>query len=492
MLIARGTKDLELLPKMACRHGLIAGATGTGKTITLQSMTEQFSRLGVPVFMVDIKGDLSGICAKGGQNPKIQERINLLKFENFEYCSFPTVFWDVYGENGHPLRSTISEMGPLLLAKLLNLNDTQAGVLNLAFKVADDQNVLLLDLKDLQALMVYVGENASDLKLKYGNISSASIGAIQRGLLELETQGAHSFFGEPALCIDDLLQTDSEGKGYINLLSAEKLFLNTKLYSAFLLWLLSELYENLPEVGDVEKPKLVLFFDEAHLLFKGTSETLIEKIEQVVRLIRSKGVGVYFITQNPIDIAPSILGQLGNRVQHALRAFTPQDQKAVRSAAQTFRANPGVEVEKVISELQVGQALISFLDEKGSPSPVEVAYICPPSSQVGPITPAARQELIKSSLVYGQYENSIDRESAYEIFQKRAQVHQETLAQENQEKEENSPSVTRQPKSVKSASSASSMLEKMASSALKAASSQMGRSLIRGVLGSLIGKKGRR
>jgi DNA helicase HerA-like ATPase len=384
MLIAKTSDsthaDLVILPNMANRHGLIAGATGTGKTVTLQ----------------DVKGDLTGISQPGKPHPKVDERRALLGLP-FTPAACPTTVWDVFGEQGHPVRATGSEMGPLLLSRIFNLNDTQEGVLSLVFKIADDNQLLLLDLKDLRAVLSYVGENASQFTTDYGNISPASIGAIQRGLLTLEQQGGDRFFGEPALSLDDLMQT-SDGKGVINILAADKLLSSPRLYSTFLLWMLSELFENLPEVGDRDKPKLVFFFDEAHLLFNEAPKELLEKIEQVVRLVRSKGVGVYFVTQNPLDIPDTVLGQLGNRVQHALRAFTPRDQKAVKAAAETFRENPKLKVEDVITELGVGEALVSFLDEKGRPTIVERAYICPPQSQIGPISPEQRQALLQSSL----------------------------------------------------------------------------------------------
>ena len=414
ILIARGKNDCFLLPSMANRHGLIAGATGTGKTVTLQLLAEQFSRIGVPVFMADIKGDLAGITQTGGNHPKIQERARQLKLEDFTPFACPATLWDVFGEQGHPIRSTISEMGPLLLSRLLQLNETQEGVLNLVFKIADSNGLLLLDLKDLQSMLQYVGDNASEFTTQYGRVSAASIGSIQRGLLMLEQQGAAKFFAEPALNLDDLLQTDSQGRGIVNIVAADKLLQAPRIYATFLLWLLSELFENLPEAGDLPKPKLVFFFDEAHLLFNEIPSALLEKIEQVVRLVRSKGVGVYFVTQNPRDIPDRVLGQLGNRVQHALRAFTPQDQKGVRAAAETFRANPALNTEKVLTELGVGEALVSFLDERGQPSVVERAFICPPRSQVGPITAQQRQAILQNSVVAGVYEKVVDRESAYE------------------------------------------------------------------------------
>ncbi|MBK8337783.1 MAG: DUF853 domain-containing protein [Sterolibacteriaceae bacterium] len=409
-----GDTFLALLPDKANRHGLITGATGTGKSVTLQSLAERFSYIGVPVFMADVKSDLSGMGAAGSISPKFQERLDLLGLADFQPYASPVAYWDVFGEQGHPVRATVSDMGPLLLSRLLDLNETQAGVLTLIFKIADDNGLLLLDMKDLRAMAQYVGENAKQFTTEYGNVSAASVGAIQRGLLQLELQGADSFFGEPMLDVADLMRLDSYGRGMINILSAERLYNSPKLYSTFLLWMLAELFEHLPEVGDVEKPKLVFFFDEAHLLFNEAPAALLEKIEQVVRLIRSKGVGVYFVTQNPLDVPDSVLAQLGNRVQHALRAFTPRDQKAVKVAAETMRANPKFSAEAAITELGTGEALVSFLDEKGRPNIVERAYILPPASRLGPITPPERQALIQGSAVYGKYEQTLDRESAYE------------------------------------------------------------------------------
>src|SRR5271167_4360228 len=405
---------------MANRHGLVAGATGTGKTVTLQVMAEAFSRIGVPVFAADVKGDLSGISQAGKENPKIAERVKKMKLEGFGFEASPVTFWDVFGEQGHPIRTTISEMGPLLFSRLLNLNDTQSGVLSLVFKIADDHQLLLLDLKDLQAMLQYVGEQAKALQTEYGNISAASVGAIQRGLVTLGQEGGDKFFGEPALNIDDLMQTDSNGHGVVNILAADKLMRSPRVYATFLLWLLTELFEKLPETGDPDKPKLVFFFDEAHLLFTDLPKVIQDKVQQVVRLIRSKGVGIYFVTQNPIDVPDEVLGQLGNRVQHALRAFTPRDQKAVRAAATTFRANPKINIETTITELGVGEALVSFLDEKGTPNIVERALVCPPRSQIGAITPEQRKQIIASSLVAGVYDQAVDRESAYELLQARA------------------------------------------------------------------------
>jgi DNA helicase HerA-like ATPase len=458
---------------MANRHGLIAGATGTGKTVTLRVIAEKFCGIGVPVFMADVKGDLSGVCRPGEQNPKIVERVKQLALDGFQFADCPAVFWDLYGQQGHPVRTTISDMGPLLVSRLLNLNEIQSGVLTLVFKIADDSGMLLLDLKDLRAMLQYVGDNAAQFKTQYGNVSAASIGAIQRGLLALEQQGGDKFFGEPALDLDDMMQTDGSGRGVINILVADKLINAPKLYATFLLWLLSELFERLPEVGDPEKPKLVFFFDEAHLLFNDAPKVLLEKIEQVIRLIRSKGVGVYFITQNPLDVPDIVLGQLGNRVQHALRAFTPRDQKAVKAAAQTFRQNKELDVEEAITELGVGEALVSFLDEKGQPNVVDRALIFPPQSQLTPLAAAEREQLMKQSTLYGHYEKVLDRESAYEMLKARAPQAQTGQA----------------PASSGSAwqGEAGEMFEALGKSAARAIGSQVGREIIRGVLGSIFG-----
>jgi len=407
-------KEIVLLPQMANRHGLITGATGTGKTVSLQKIAESFASIGVPVLMADVKGDLSGIGAAGVASEKMMQRLKAIGIKDFQPRANTAVFWDVFGEAGHPVRATISDMGPLLLARLLNLNETQAGVLTIVFRIADDNGLLLLDLKDLRAMMQFVGDNSKQFTTAYGNISAASVGAIQRGLLTLEQQGGDKFFGEPMLDIADLMQTDGEGRGVINVLTADKLYNNPKLYSTFLLWLLSELFEQLPEAGDLDKPKLIFFFDEAHLLFNDAPSALLEKIEQVVRLIRSKGVGVYFVTQNPLDIPETVLAQLGNRVQHALRAFTPRDQKAVKTAAETMRPNPAFKTVEVITQLGVGEALISFLDEKGRPVPVERSFVIAPCSRLGVLTGGEREAAIKASTVYGHYEKALDRESAYE------------------------------------------------------------------------------
>jgi DNA helicase HerA-like ATPase len=466
---------------MANRHGLIAGATGTGKTVTLRVLAEQFSRIGVPVFLADVKGDCSGMAVPGGDRPEPKERAQQLGLDDFAFEGCPTVFWDVFGQQGHPVRATVSEMGPLLLSRILDLNDVQSGVLTLIFKIADDNGLLLLDLKDLRAMTQFAGENAATFKTEYGNISAASTGAIQRGLVALEEQGAGAFFGEPALDLSDLIQTGPGGRGVINILAADKLMKSPKLYATFLLWMLAELYENLPEVGDPDKPKLVFFFDEAHLLFEDAPKALEDKIEQVVRLIRSKGVGVYFVTQNPLDVPETVLGQLGNRVQHALRAFTPRDQKAVRSAAETFRASPGLDVTKAITELGVGEALVSVLDAKGSPTPVERALIFPPHSRLTPLTPEERSGVIKGSVLFGHYEKTVDRESAYEKLKAKAEAQHAEEAPTSKQKGRAEPQ-----------SDTSKIFGAMAKSAAHAIGSQIGRQIIRGMLGSILGGGKRR
>jgi DNA helicase HerA-like ATPase len=475
LVIAKGKDEISILPKMANRHGLIAGATGTGKTVSLRVLAENFSSIGVPVFMADIKGDLSGLPLPGGENPKVVERVQKLGLKDFNFVGYPVVFWDVFGEQGHPVRTTISEMGPLLLSRILNLNEIQSGVLNIVFRIADDNGLLLLDLKDLRAMAQFVADHANQFKTQYGNISAASIGAIQRNLLTLEEQGGDNFFGEPALNIEDLMQTGSEGKGMINILVADKLLQSSRLYATFLLWLLSELFEDLPEVGDPEKPKLVFFFDEAHLLFDDVPNVLEEKIEQVVRLIRSKGVGVYFVTQNPLDLPETVLGQLGNRVQHALRAFTPKDQKSVKAAAETFRANPKLNVIKAITELGVGEALVSVLDDKGSPSVVDRALIYPPQSRLSPLIPEERSRVIRGSVLYGYYEKMVDRESAYEKLKARAE----------QMKAEPQEPVPQRRRAAQPKSQTEQLLGAAAKSAAHAIGSQIGRQIIRGVLGSI-------
>lgn len=498
LIIAKTDEALGIVPRMANRHGLVAGATGTGKTVTLQVMAEAFSSIGVPVFAADIKGDLSGISQAGTENPRIADRIKKLGLGDFTFTGSPVTFWDIFGEQGHPVRATVSEMGPLLFSRLLNLNDTQSSVMTLVFKIADDSGLLLLDLKDLRAMLQYVGEQARAFQTEYGNISAASIGAIQRGLLELEQQGGDRFFGEPALNFDDLMQTDSAGRGVVNILAADRLIQSPKLYATFLLWMLTELFERLPEVGDPDKPKLVFFFDEAHLLFADLPKIVEDKITQIVRLIRSKGVGVYFVTQNPLDVPDAVLGQLGNRVQHALRAFTPKDQKSVRAAAETFRPNPKLDVAKTITELAVGEALVSFLGADGTPRPVERALVCPPHSQIGPVAPDIRQRLISGSLVAGVYENTVDRESAYERLKGRAaqpvpKVNAGGPAQPaEQQASELPPWIAGLPGFGSSAGPArgrrgDTLVEAMAKSAVRSIGSSVGRQLVRGMLGSLLG-----
>ena len=499
LLIAQSQEPLYLLPAMSNRHGLIAGATGTGKTVTLQVMAESFSRIGVPVFAADVKGDLSGISQPGVDNPKIADRVKKLNLADFSFAGCPVTFWDVFGEQGHPVRATVSDMGPLLFSRLLNLNDTQSGVLTAVFKIADDQGLLLLDLKDLQAMLQYVAAHAKEFQTQYGNISAASVGAMQRGLLTLEQQGGDKFLGEPALNLDDLMQTDAQGHGVVNILSADKLINSPQLYATFLLWMLSELFERLPEVGDPEKPKLVFFFDEAHLLFSDLPKVIEDKVHQVVRLVRSKGVGVFFVTQSPIDVPDGILGQLGNRVQHAVRAFTPKDQKAVKAAAQTFRTNPEVNVEQVILELGVGEGLVSFLDEKGTPAMVERALVCPPRSQIGPITPEQRQQIIRGSLVAGVYEAAVDRESAYELLKLRAAQGGAATGSQPVSAQQPAPKATTWYSDLLSMGSGSSggrrgdsLAETMAKSAARTLGSTVGRQIVRGVLGSLLGGTRRR
>jgi DNA helicase HerA-like ATPase len=498
ILIARAKTDLVLLPQMANRHGLIAGATGTGKTVTLQTLAESFSAMGVPVFLADVKGDLAGISQPGGQSARVQERVKQLKLEVYSPAGCPVIFWDVFGESGHPVRATVSEMGPLLLARLLQLNDTQAGVLQMVFRIADENGLLLLDLKDLRAMLQYVGENAAAFTTTYGNVSAASIGAIQRNLLALESQGAGKFFAEPALNLDDFIQNDAAGRGYVNVLAADKLMQAPKIYATFLLWLLSELFERLPEVGDVPKPKLVFFFDEAHLLFNDVSSVVLEKIEQVVRLIRSKGVGVYFVTQNPRDLPDNILGQLGNRVQHALRAFTPRDQKAIQAAVETFRANPKLNTEAVLTELGVGEALVSLLDASGQPGIVQRAFIVPPRSQVGPVTPDQRRQIMQNSIVAGAYDKVVDRESAYERL---TAVHGSPQSPSTAEPKKpgfleslfgggsSTPSL---PAARSRGRQPDTLASTMAKSAVRSIGSTIGREIIRGVMGSIFGGTRRR
>ncbi len=501
IFIGKAGTPQELILKRANRHGLIAGATGTGKTVTLQILAEGFSRAGVPVFMADVKGDLAGMAMPGSPTHKLHDMLTARAAEmglDYAYADNPVIFWDLFGEQGHPIRTTVSEMGPLLLARLMGLNDTQEGVLTIAFRFADDEQLLLLDLKDLQAMLTHVAEQADALSTRYGNISKATVGAIQRQLLQLESQGGAHFFGEPALDLMDLIATDDSGRGQVNILAADKLMASPKLYSTFLLWLLSELFEALPEVGDPDKPKLVFFFDEAHLLFDEAPKALLEKIEQVVRLIRSKGVGVYFITQNPIDVPEDIAGQLGNRVQHALRAFTPRDQKAVKAAAETFRPNPALKVEDVITELKVGEALVSLLQADGAPSIVERTMIRPPVSRLGPLTPAERSMIVKTSAVVGKYDTTQDRESAYEILAAKAdasaKVQAAAEAAEAQEKADAAEAKVQARTNRAPARPRESVAEAAVKSLARSAASSLGRqltgragqSLLRGILGALL------
>ncbi len=479
-LLGSDEQPVHVRARMGNRHGLIAGATGTGKTISLQVLAEGYARLGVPVFLADVKGDLSGLAAAATPNAKITERVTRLGLTDYQPRAYPTVFWDLYGQNGHPIRTTVSDMGPLLLANLLELNDTQTGVLYACFKIADDQGLLLLDLKDLRALLTFVADNAKTLQKEYGGMAAASLAAIQRGLLVLEQQGAEAFFGEPALRLADLMNVDFSGSGVISILDATRLMPNPRLYASFLLWLLAELFEQLPEVGDLDRPKLVFFFDEAHLLFDTAPKALLEKIEQVVRLIRSKGVGIYFISQSPLDIPEAILGQLGLRVQHALRAFTPKDQKAVKAAAQTFRANPKVDVEQAIGALGVGEALVSVLDDKGAPTPVERILVRPPESRIGPLTAAERGERLSRSPLAGRYDQAIDRESAHEVLKQRAAAMTQTTAA--------SPAETPTPSRGRKRETT---VEAMTKSAMRAIGSQLGREIARGLLGSLLGGRRR-
>ena len=534
IVIGKKTADVQqevvLHSQFANRHGLIAGATGTGKTVTLKVLAESFSRIGVPVFLADAKGDVSSLAKAGSSSPKFDARIKSLGIESIPFAASPVVFWDLFAEQGHPIRTTISEIGPLLLAQMLNLNDTQEGVLSAVFRIADDQGLLLIDFKDLKAMLTYVSEHASEFKAEYGNLSPASLGAIQRNLLALADQGGDKFFGEPSLDILDFIQTDSQGRGNINVLAADKLMNTPKLYATFLLWMLSELFEQLPEVGDMDKPKLVFFFDEAHLLFDNASSALQEKIEQVVRLIRSKGVGIYFVTQNPLDLPESVLGQLGNRVQHALRAFTPKDQKAVKTAADTFRANPDFKVEQAITELAVGEALISCLDEQGTPQIVERAWVMPPYSSFSPISTEERQACISQSVIAGVYEQQLDRESAYEMLQQKVEQRQQLAAAAEQAKIEAKEAEARAKQEAKEAEArakqeakeaealakqqareqerlareqqkeaerAAKQREKLtqdivgtfAKSAARSLGGSTGQKIVRGLLGSLFGKK---
>jgi DNA helicase HerA-like ATPase len=513
ILIAKnGATECFLLPQLANRHGLITGATGTGKTVTLQTLAENFSRIGVPVFMADVKGDLTGISQPGRIEGKLAAIIKERGLPTPESAPCPVTLWDVFGEQGHPVRATVSDMGPLLLARMLNLNETQAGVLNLVFKVADDQGLLLLDLKDLRAMLQHVGDNASSFTTEYGNISAASIGIIQRGLLQIETQGGEKFFGEPMLKIQDFMQT-VDGSGIVNVLAADKLMNSPRLYATFLLWMLSELFEQLPEIGDPEQPKLVFFFDEAHLLFTDAPKALIERIELVVRLVRSKGVGVYFVTQNPLDIPDTVLAQLGNRVQHALRAYTPRDQKAVKATAETMRQKPGLDIETAITELAVGEALVSLLDAKGRPSVTERVFVLPPGSQLGPITTAQRQALIQGSVVAGAYEKTIDRDSAYEKLKGRTASAQAQAPAGKGSGGATAPAPGGTASAPAPAQAGGGILgglsdvlfgstgprggrheglaESMARSAVRTIGSSVGREIIRGVLGGIMGSRRR-
>jgi len=475
------SKQVHLYSRMANRHGLIAGATGTGKTVTLQVLAEHFSNIGVPVFTADVKGDLSGLSAAGKPHPKIQERIDKIKIKDHSLEASPTVFWDVFGISGHPIRTTITEMGPVLLSNLLELNETQEGIMHIAFSIADDEGLLLLDIKDLRALLNWMADNSKEIKSNYGNVSSSSVGAIQRRLHVLNESGGDVFFGEPALDIRDLLRTDLSGRGVINILDGKKLMLNPRIYATFLLWLLSELFEELDEVGDPEKPRLVFFFDEAHLLFDGAPKALLQRIEQVVRLIRSKGVGIYFVTQNPADIPDDVLGQLGNRIQHALRAYTPKDQKGIKAAADSFRPNPAIDIKRAITEMGIGEALISVLDEKGKPTPVEMTLICPPRSRIGPLTADEKKVCIQRSPVAGKYDVGVDRESAYELLIKREAELEKREANEVQLE-------TKETKQRKSGGSKRQGVgEAFLKSMLRAVGSTLGRKIMRGVLGSIMG-----
>ncbi len=498
LLIARNADtECHLLPALANRHGLITGATGTGKTVTLQTLAENFSNIGVPVFMADIKGDLTGISQTGTISDKLAGILKERGIAPPAPHACPVTLWDVFGEQGHPVRATVSDMGPLLLGRMLNLNETQTGVMNLVFKIADDNGLLLLDLKDLRAMLQHVGDNASQFTTQYGNVSAASVGAIQRGLLQIETQGGGKFFGEPMLNISDFIQTDGDGRGMVNILAADKLMNSPRLYATFLLWMLSELFEQLPEIGDPEKPKLVFFFDEAHLLFNEAPKVLVERIELVVRLVRSKGVGVYFVTQNPLDIPDSVLAQLGNRVQHALRAYTPRDQKAVKATAQTMRQKPGLDIEAAITELAVGEALVSLLDAKGRPSVTERVFVLPPGSQLGPISPAQRQALLQGSLVAGVYEKVLDRESAFEILQARTAAVPAPPAGAAKTGPANGAGGgvlgglgdvvfgSTGPRGGRHEGLAESMMK----SAVRTMGSTVGREIIRGVLGGIFGKR---
>jgi len=480
ILLGKGETLQYLLPGFGNRHGLITGATGTGKTVTLQILAEGFSGIGVPVFLADVKGDLAGLSQPITPNPKVEERLQRIGIDDFAPSNWPVMFWDLFGANGHPVRTTISEMGPLLLANLLELNDTQEGVLNIAFRIADEQGLLLLDLEDLRAMLRFLAENASEFSRQYGNISAASVAAIQRRLLVLEQQGAEHFFGEPALDLADLRRTDLSGRGVINVLAADRLIREPRLYATFLLWLLSELFEELPEVGDPAKPTLVFFFDEAHLLFDNAPRALLEKVEQVVRLVRSKGVGVFFVTQNPLDVPETVLGQLGNRLQHAMRAYTPREQKAIRAASETFRSNPGLDVERAFTEMGVGEALVSTLQAKGVPGMVERTLIRPPTSRIGPVTQQERDAVRARSPVGTRYDTPLDRESAAEVLQQRAQKLAEQAARDS-EREIDRRTAEKPARS----SNRQTPTEAAVKSFLRSVSSTLGREIMRGILGAI-------
>lgn len=489
LLIGRNAtgSDACLLSNLANRHGLVAGATGTGKTVTLKLLAERFSNIGVPVFLSDVKGDVTGISQPGTMNDIVQKKVDSLKLAPPQFSGLPTIFWDLYGEKGHPIRTTVSEMGPLLLARVLDLNETQESVLSVVFKLADDEGLLLDNLQDLKALLGYVEEHAANYRAEYGNIASKTVGTISRKIISLEQQGIDLFFGEPALELNDFMRTTGDGKGYVNLLAADKLIQSPRLYSTFLLWMLSELFEQFPEVGDADKPKFVFFFDEAHLLFDDTPSILQEKILQVVRLIRSKGIGIYFITQNPVDVPDDVLGQLSNRVQHALRAYTPKEQKAIKQASETYRTNPDLDVARVVQELEVGEALISFLDEKGAPSVVDRFFVVPPGTSFGPAEPDALTALKTQSPVAGKYENAINDESAYEVLQ--ARVAAASAAAEKEPVEEAEPKSTARKKAPKKSAGTDGIFEAMAKSTARSVGSQLGNQIVRGVLGSIFGGK---
>lgn len=494
IFFGKGSADVYMLPKLANRHGIIAGATGTGKTVSLQVLAEGFSKLGVPVFMADVKGDLSGISQPGGGKPKLEERAKQIGLTDYTYSAFPVVYWDVFGELGHPIRTTITEMGPLLISRLMDLNDTQEGVLNIAFRVADDNGLLLLDLKDIRSMLTFLADHAAEIKSQYGNVSSATVGAIQRSLLTLEEQGGEHFFGEPAFELTDLMKSNSDGRGTISILAADKLMTNPRLYATFLLWLLSELFEELPEVGDLDQPKLVFFFDEAHLLFDGAPKALLEKVEQVVRLIRSKGVGVYFVTQNPADIPDDVLAQLSNRVQHALRAFTPKEMKGIKAASESFRENPAFKTDEVITQLAVGEALVSMLQADGTPMVVDRTLVRPPSSRLGPALPNERTNVLTSSPFRGKYDEPKDRESAFEVLEARAIAMQKKMEEQEQLEAQTKMQKEAEKEAAKQERAAArtgggrrsdSLIESLGKSVLRSAGSSLGRTIMRGILGGI-------